>query len=298
MVLETTDIRSGSREQIAHAAEKIGRSKARLKVFEEIVKGKKRIKTASEISSRTGLPKKRVEEEAAVLYKNKIVKKTKVNNEIAYEKDDFYQQNKATILRLAGNKSAIENYPTNWNPRIKMANRESVVLNLQVSKSAIAIKQLSIDDIDSFQKVRGVALAQNIKNEPILEASFKSGLQKILGENGEFKDWGGEKDDVFSNRLILNGTRMNTAFGLKGRGTSGKLTPRKMGKQGDQVQRLFSDIADIFLIQYWGQIDKSIIEQMQAWATMKSVLWNKRIYYGVIDGQDTLRIIEAYKECF
>jgi hypothetical protein len=179
-----------------------------------------------------------------------------------------------------------------------MANSKSVVLNLQVSKSAIAIKQLSIDDIDSFQKVRGVALAPDTKNQPVLEAVFKSGLQKIIGEDGEFKDWGGEKDDIFSNRLVLNGTRMNAAFGLKGRGTSGKLTPRKMGKQGDQVQRLFGDPADIFLIQYWDQIDKSIVEQMQLFATAKSVLWNKRIYYGIIDGQDTLRIIEAYRECF
>lgn len=296
MISETTDVRSNPKEQIHHIAEVIGSSPARRKVFEEIHRGKKRIKTASEISQNIKLPKIRVEQEAGVLYKNRIIRKTTFNKEIAYEKDDFSQQHKEEILRLAGNKKALSKYPTKWNPNIRLPNDKIVSLNLALTRNTINIRQLTIDDIDSFCKVK--TTLKNINKEPILERDFKNGLQKILNEEGEFKDWGGETDDLFSTRLIMSGRRFSVAFGLKGRGTSGKLVPRKMGTQADQIQRLFSDPADIFLVQYCGQIDRSIIVQMEAFAIAKSVLMNKRIYYGIIDGQDTSRIIEAYKEFF
>lgn len=157
---------------------------------------------------------------------------------------------------------------------------------------------MTIDDIDSFDKVRSIKLSSKTKYVPILEDMFKQGLQKILGEKGDFGDWGGETDDLFSNRLVLKGKRMRVAFGLKGRGQKGKLTPKKMGKQGDQIQRLFRAPADVFLVQYWAQIDESIIEQMSLFASAKSVFEEKYIYYGVVDGLDTLRLILAYKDCF
>lgn len=293
MTIETTDVRSSPNEQIVHAARVIGRSEARRKVFEEIHRGKKRVKTVDEIVSKTGLPRIRVLQEARFLYNNRIVKRKKVNGKLAYEKDDFYSQNKKTILRLAGNKRAMEKYPTKWSPRTS-----TVIVNLPVPRRAIDIKQLSVDDIDSFNKVTTVQLAPDMKNVPILEETFKKGLQKILGEQGEFTDWGGETDDLFSTRLLLKGKRLNVAFGLKGRGTKGKLTPKKMGKQGDQIQRLFRTPADVFLVQYWNQIYQSVLEQMRLFAIAKSVLNGKRIYYGVIDGQDTLRLLKAYKEYF
>ena len=293
MTVETADIRSNPNEQIAHAAKVIGSSKARRKVFEEIHRGKKRVKTVDEIVSKTGLPRIRVLQEARYLYNNRIIKRRKVDGKLAYEKDDFFSQNKRTILRLAGNKRAIEKYPTKRSPRAA-----TVFINLPVPRKAIDVKQLSIDDIDSFEKVTTIQLAPHTKGVPLLENEFQKGLQKILGEQGEFNDWGGENDDLFSTRLILNGKRINVAFGLKGRGTRGKLTPKKMGEQGDQIQRLFRTPADVFLIQYWNQIDQSVLEQMRLFTIAKSVLNGKRIYYGVIDGQDTLRIIQAYKEYF
>lgn len=293
MTVETTDIRSSPNEQIVHAARVLGRSEARHKVFKEIHRGKRRVKTVTEIVSRTGLSRMRVLQEARKLYNNRIVKQRKVNGELAYERDDFYFQNKKKILRLASNKRALEKYPTKWTPKTS-----TVIVNLPVSRKTINIERLSIDDIDSFDKVTTVQLAPHIKNVPILEETFKKGLQKILGEQGKFKDWGGETDDLFSTRLILKGRRMNVAFGLKGRGTKGKLTPGKMGTQGDQIQRLFRAPADVFFVQYWSQIHESILEQMKAFAITKSVLNGKRIYYGIIDGQDTLRILQAYKECF
>jgi len=291
MPIEVSDVRSNPQDQIAHAARVIGRSEDCRKVFSAIYQGKKRIKTVTEIVKLTSLPRIRVLQEAGKLCNNHIVKKTKIENELAYEKDPFYTQNKKTILRLAGDRKALERFPTKISPRIG-----EITVTISLPKKMVDAKQITIDDIDSFAKVKDVTSNQNPL--PINEKEFKDGLQKILGEQGTFQDWGGELDDLFSTRLILGGERKNVAFGLKGKGTTGILTPKKMGKRGDQVQRLFRAPADVFIIQYWGQIDESIIEQMKQLAIAKSGLEGRKIYYGVIDGQDTMRILTAYPERF
>lgn len=71
-----------------------------------------------------------------------------------------------------------------------------------------------------------------------------------------------------------------------------------MGKNGDQIQRLFSSPAEAFIVQYQGQIDESVIEQMRNFATAKSYKEGKKIYFGVIDENDTNRIINAYPTKF
>ena len=202
-------------------------------------------------------------------------------------------QHKKKILRMAGNKVAMDKYPTKYNPRTP-----AVVVNLKIPQKKIDVKQLSIGDIDSFQKVKEIDPIPDVKYIPILEEVFKKGLQKVLGEQGTFKDWGGETDDLLSTRFLLGGKRRTVAFALKGRGKKGILTPGKMGKQGDQIQRLFRAPADVFILQYCGQIGESVLEQMQNLAIAKSYLYEKRVYYGIIDGQDTARIIQAYPECF
>jgi len=293
MVMETTDIRSNPNEQIVHCAKVIGRSKVRREVFKEIHRGKKSIKTVDDIVEKTGLDRIRVLQEARVLVNNRIVKKTKVDKKTAYIKDPFLAQNKNKILRIAGNKQEIEKIATKSNPKVA-----PITVEVSIPQRKVNIKQLTIDDIDSFKKVRSIKLLPTIEPIPILEETFQIGLQKILGEQGEFNDWGGENDDLFTTRLMLNHKRITTAFGLKGRGTKGKLTPRKLGKQGDQIQRLFRTPADLFIVQYWNQIDESVLEQMKAFSIMKSTLEGKRVYYCIIDGQDTFRIIKAYNECF
>lgn len=293
MPIETTDFRSNPNDQIAHATRVIGKSQDRRTVFSEICRGKSKVKKASEIALRTGLEKIRVLQEGGVLSNNGIVTKTKLDGEIAYEKDAFYAQNKDKILKLAGNKKELERFPTRTNPI-----RGIIEIDFPAPKGMIDIEQLCIDDIDSFGRVRDIPLQLHQEDLPLQESIFKQGLQKILGEQGDFTDWGGETDDLYSTRLTLHGKRMSAAFGLKGRGTKGKLIPRKMGKNGDQVQRLFRSSAYVFIVQYWSQIDETILEQMKALAVAKSVLEQKKIYYGIIDGQDTMRILKAYPECF
>jgi hypothetical protein len=291
MSIDVTDTRSNAQDQIAHAARVIGSSDRCRKVFSAIYQGKKKIKTISEIVKMTSLDRMTVLQKAGKLSNLDIIKKTKVGKELAYEKYPFYTENKNKVLRLAGNKEALEKFPTKTNPNIRGA-----TVTVSFSKKMIDAKQITIDDIDSFAKVKDLTPSQS--PGPIDEKKFKEGIQKILGEQGTFQDWGGETDDLFSTRLLINGERKSVAFGFKGKGTTGVLTPKKMGKNADQIQRLFRTPADVFLVQYWDRIDKSIIEQLKNFSAAKSAYEGRRIYYGIIDGQDTARILTAYADCF
>jgi hypothetical protein len=71
-----------------------------------------------------------------------------------------------------------------------------------------------------------------------------------------------------------------------------------MGKNGDQIQRLFGAPAEVFLVQYVGQISDSVVSLMQQLAIAKSVLAGQEVWYGVIDGQDSNRLYLAYPKSF
>ena len=136
------------------------------------------------------------------------------------------------------------------------------------------------------------------KIKKITESNFKNGIRKLLGETRNFKDWGGEKNDLLSTNIKLKGQRKTVAFAFKGKGTTGILNIKKMGKNGDQIPRLFKSASQVFIIQYWNNIDETVIDLMKSLAISLSAIENKKIYYGIIDGLDSQRIIQAYPKYF
>lgn len=286
-----TDSRSNSDENIAFAVRTIGRSRDREKVFREIYFGKKAVKTVQEISEKTGLSLKRVLEEGKKLALSHIVSQTKIDKRTAYEKDSFYAANKQKILNFINNPEKFKNHPSKRNSVLKLK-----LETIRVATKTIKAKQLYLEDLQSFSKVKKVK--RGIVNSSISEAKFKEGIKGILNEKGKFTDWGGEKNDLLTTRVSYKGRRIATAFAFKGPGKKGKLVPGKMGKNGDQIQRLFTSPVQLFVLQYWDQIDETVYEQMQAFAKLKSILTSDSMYYLIIDGQDTGRIIQAYPSYF
>ena len=71
-----------------------------------------------------------------------------------------------------------------------------------------------------------------------------------------------------------------------------------MGKNGDQIQRLFRCPADVFIVQYWREIDDSVQEQMIQFAQLRSYFENRTIWYGIIDGDDSNKLMLAYPARF
>jgi hypothetical protein len=67
-----------------------------------------------------------------------------------------------------------------------------------------------------------------------------------------------------------------------------------MGKNGDQIERLFSSPAEIFFVQFVGQFHELMHSTMEQNATLKSFYTGKTIYYGLIDGNETSTIFAKY----
>jgi hypothetical protein len=293
MPLSVSDVRSSPSDQIAHAVEVLGHSRQRLAIFKTIYRGKKQIKTVNEIATATGLGRIRVLQEGRLLADNQIVKQVRAAGITAYEKDAFYKAQKKKILRLTQDPVAFANLPTKTRPQTVWPKS----VTIRIPGPRIQARYVTIDDIESFGRVARIRVEPG-EYTAMTESRFKNGIAKILGEGGKFKDWGGERNDLYTNRVRISGRRLPAAFAFKGIGTRGTLTPRLMGKNGDQIQRLFKTAAYVFIVQYWGQVAESVVEQMAEFAKAKSATEGLLIFYGVIDGDDSNRLLKAYPRAF
>jgi hypothetical protein len=285
--LPVTDLLSNWNDQMKNAARIVGRSKHRQAIFATVYRGQKQVKTIQEIMKTTRLSQVHVLTEggkmAGLLF-------DKVPG--GYKKKPDFAARYTTILELARNKQKLERLPTKTSPHVKGSAKFSVTF----PRSGQNARFISIDVIDSFSRVRSQGLSQRMI-KPLPEKKLKGGFLKIIGEQGSFKDWGGEKSDLYTTKLRIGGSRMRAAIAFKGKATKGKLVPSKMGKNGDQINRLFDEPAQVFLVVYCGQIDSSIISQMQAFA-IGTAITGRRVYYGVVDGSDITRLASAYPDAF
>jgi len=114
-------------------------------------------------------------------------------------------------------------------------------------------------------------------------------------KKGKFPDWGGETSDLFTT-IKIKKKRYSVAFALKGKSKKSlqKLFPKDMGKNGDQIYRMFTTPASVFLVQFVGQIDESVLSLMKQLSIVKSLTSNEPIFYGIINGDDTSRLFTAY----
>jgi hypothetical protein len=151
------------------------------------------------------------------------------------------------------------------------------------------------EDIDEFQKIETITdvrieeWTQYMKETP--EGVVKTKFCEILNEIPQ-KDWGGEQDDHFSPFIHLSGRRLKAAFLFKGPAVFKEMTPKHLGKQGDQIFRLTSTPANIFIVQHSHNIGKAVRAQLRAF----SVCPHNPRRYCLIDGRDTYRIFKAYNK--
>ena len=290
--IEVSDSLSNAEEQTERAVRVIGRGAIRPAVFEAIYYHKAPAKTVSAIMQRTGLTRMQVLQNGRHLVKNGIVKATKKDGETAYEMIDFFHTHKRRILKYAANPKKLAELPT------KRKNSVSVTVKMNgrgaARPRAVA---LTVDDLDSFSAVTAVKSDAYIPRA-VSEEQFKRGVQAILGELADWKDWGGEFADLVSTRVAYKGKRIGTVFAFKGPGQRGPLVPGKMGKNGDQISRMYMLDGRLFVVQYVGEVKPSINHLMRSLAVAKSALTGDTIYYAVIDGIDSYRVLRAYRSQF
>ncbi|MFO0543439.1 MAG: pentapeptide repeat-containing protein [Pseudanabaena sp.] len=161
-------------------------------------------------------------------------------------------------------------------------------------------RRIYIDDIDSFKKVKNIdfdsidhLLERNSRFERS-EDEIQVGLEKILFEKFHKKDWGGEYNDLYTSNLIFQGERKSAAFLLKGKGErSPTMEIKHCGKNGDQLVRLLESPAELFFVQFVGNISESVIKDIDSKIKLHRYE-GQQSYYCVINGADTARLMYAY----
>ena len=89
---------------------------------------------------------------------------------------------------------------------------------------------------------------------------------------------------------LLEGERVTAAFLLKGPSKFHEMKITDLGKNGDQIVRLFQEPADFLILQHCHPVGTAVRH------TMKAFAMSHQRRYVVIDGYDTLRILRAYEK--
>ncbi len=295
--LEVIDEHSNAEEHFQRAARALGSSVLRGQVFLAICHHKQKFRSLTEILKLCKQPvsrRVRVHQECLKLFNHGLVLKGRKNGEIAFGKKPFYANNKLKIVRLAKNPAKRESIPTKRAKAITIYIRSD---SRTGGRNRASATQIHLDDIDSFKKVKQVAAGAMLPKR-ISEEVFKRAIQKIIRDKSKAKDWGGEASDLFTSQVEFKGRRLTTAFAFKGPGLSGKLTPAKMGKNGDQAKRLFDEPAQLFIIQHCDEIASSVYDDAAMRAERSSRKQNRPLYYCLVNGQDSERIRKAYPGAF
>ena len=177
------------------------------------------------------------------------------------------------------------------------AKLESLLGQLVQNTSRLQYARVTIDEIDSFCEASKVSEEDIDKFMPldIHENEIKKRLLEIIGDPFIKKDWGGEKSDIFTYHVKFRNRKTLGAFLLKGKTSIRGLTLKNIGKNSDQIVRLFSEPAELYFVQANGSIDSAVVATVQAFVTQK-IQEGHKIYYCLIDGVDTARILLAYNK--
>ncbi|MFM0162815.1 methyltransferase [Paraburkholderia sediminicola] len=136
----------------------------------------------------------------------------------------------------------------------------------------------------------GKAEFDQMRNIP--ESTVKELICNLLGEVEVPADWGGEESDLFSCNLMVGGDRMTGAFLLKGPAKFHPMTPRDLGKNGDQLYRLFNTPAQVFVVQHCHSIGPAVRKTAEAFALNRAFIAPCRLVF--LDGWATAQLLRAH----
>lgn len=120
------------------------------------------------------------------------------------------------------------------------------------------------------------------------EEQVKNSLADILGEPFVHKDWGGERSDLYTSRLFVEGVQASSAWLLKGPSFPRPMTLAALGKPGDQIDRLYSEPAEVLVLQHCHEVRNAVVNMMETFDMRRP----RR--YMILDGWETSRVLRAY----
>jgi hypothetical protein len=150
--------------------------------------------------------------------------------------------------------------------------------------------------VDSFAEARDAEMPTSAELKRLLEvpeSEIKAAFAAIIGEPFIPKDWGGEMSDLVSTQVRIHGRQVSSAFAFKGPAKAKKMTMADLGKNGDQISRLYSEPVDFVVLQHCHSVTSAVRDHMRAFSTRIGRLRP----FCIIDGADTVRILRAYNKC-
>ncbi len=136
--------------------------------------------------------------------------------------------------------------------------------------------------VDWDMDVSGEQLAR-LRTVP--ERQVKEILAASIREPVVPADWGGESNDLYTSRLLVDGRQHSAAFLLKGPARFSPMTIAHLGKNGDQLTRLATSPAEVLVLQHCHHIRPEVVSYLQ------DVCSNFRHVrrYLVLDGPDAMK---------
>lgn len=152
----------------------------------------------------------------------------------------------------------------------------------------------AVEQFSGVDQRWGPSAAEFAQLAEVPERKVKEVIAGLLGERHVPSDWGGEESDLYSGELLIAGQRHTGAFLLKGPAKFHPMTPKDLGKNGDQIYRLFNTSADVYVIQHCHTIGPAVRKTIEAFALQRSLTAPCR--YLILDGYDTARLLRAAGE--
>lgn len=126
--------------------------------------------------------------------------------------------------------------------------------------------------------------------ESMAETDVKHYLAQVLGESFEPKDWGGEKSDLYTSSMTVEGRPISAAWLLKGKSVKRPMKIADLGRNGDQIDRLFTEPADLLVVQHNRHITSAVVNMMEVYA--HDVRRPRK--FMILDGAQTAAVLAAY----
>ncbi|HEU5367622.1 MAG TPA: hypothetical protein VFU69_04125, partial [Ktedonobacterales bacterium] len=119
---------------------------------------------------------------------------------------------------------------------------------------------------------------------------------EIIGESFVPKDWGGENQDLYTSRMMLDGQRVQTSVILNGPGKvpANEMRLADLGTRGNQLLNMIRITSStLYILQSVKPVSEDIVDTFERFIRDERNSGHQ-CYFCIIDGQDTAEILYAY----
>jgi hypothetical protein len=126
-------------------------------------------------------------------------------------------------------------------------------------------------------------------------ATVRAGLAAILGTTLTRSGWSRARSSMYQGSLQVRQTARNSMWFFPGTGQDGPLTVPMLGPPGEQLTRLFTCGAGLYIVQHSDVITPEVTSLIAAYA-QDAGAWeaSESLEYMIIDGPDTVRIFRTH----